>query len=197
MRRLVLTLALLMPLAACGLPGNVVVLLPDDDGKVGKVTVQEAGGSTTLDQPLAAVETRAAEKPGPAFAAKQEDVSDTFAGALAGTPRVPVIYVLYFLNDQAELTPASRVDVDTAVKTVKATPNADISIVGNADATGSEAGNIKLSLHRAEIVRDLVVAAGIPPEMIELAYYGSANPRVPQTRGVPEPLNRRVELTIR
>ena len=45
-------------LAACGLPGNVIVLMPDDNGSVGTITVANAGGTVQLDQKLQAVETR-------------------------------------------------------------------------------------------------------------------------------------------
>jgi OmpA-OmpF porin, OOP family len=189
--------SLSLSLAACGLPGNVVVLLPDEDGAVGKVIVRDAGGSTELDKPLAAVATRSGEKPGAAFIAKQGDVSDSFAGALAETPRPPVAFILYFITGETELTPNSHAELDAAIKAAKVTPNIDLSVVGHADATGPETENLRLSLHRAEIVRDSLIAAGVPANVVELAYHGSNNPRVPETKGVPEPLNRRVEITIR
>ncbi|MBV9375975.1 MAG: OmpA family protein [Alphaproteobacteria bacterium] len=79
----------------------------------------------------------------------------------------------------------------------KARPNADISVVGHADATGSDAYNQALSLRRAQIVRDGLVAAGAPSEVVEIGYHGPNNPLVPKPRGVPELRNRRVEVTIR
>ena len=186
---LLVCLALALALAACGgLPGNVVVLMPDDaTGKVGKVIVQNAGGTTQLDQALAAVETRPGAKPGPVFAAKQADVSDSFASAVAGTPRAPVAYVIYFVTGQTEIRTYSRTDLATAINTAKTTPNVDVSVVGHADATGPEAENLALSLRRAEIVRNALVAAGVPADTIELAYHGSNNPRVQEAKGVPEP----------
>ena len=79
----------------------------------------------------------------------------------------------------------------------KSTTNADISVVGHADATGSDAYNQALSLRRAEVIRDGLVAAGAPSEVIEITYHGANNPLVPTARGVSEPRNRRVEVTIR
>ncbi|HVJ55937.1 MAG TPA: OmpA family protein [Aliidongia sp.] len=192
-----LAFAALLLLASCGLPGNVVVLLPDENGAVGKVTVQQAGGTATLDQPLEAVETKPGEKPGAPFQAKQDQVSESFAGALAGTPRQPQDFILYFVTGRTDLTQASRTDLDAAIAAAKSTPNIDVSVTGHADATGAEAENVKLSLRRAEIVRDALVKAGVPADVIELAYHGSNNPRVPQRQGVSEPRNRRVEITIR
>ena len=107
--RLLSFAGLLFALAACsGLPRNVVVLLPDENGEVGKVIVTDTGGATSLDRPLAAVEIPAGKKPGSSFVAKQDDISDNFAGALAATPRAPVIYILYFITGLTELTPTHK-----------------------------------------------------------------------------------------
>jgi outer membrane protein OmpA-like peptidoglycan-associated protein len=73
--------------------------------------------------------------------------------------------------------------------------NVDLSVVGHVDR--KDAYNSALSLERAQIVRDALVAAGIPSEVIEIAYHGANNPLVPTPRGVPELRNRRVEVTIR
>jgi hypothetical protein len=72
-----------------------------------------------------------------------------------------------------------------------------ISVVGHADATGSDAENLDLSLHRANLVRDQLVESGVPAGIIEVAYHGANNPLVPTKRGIAEPRNRRVEITIR
>jgi len=190
-------LAALLLLAACGLPGNVVVLMPDEDGAVGKAEVRNAGGSVTLDQGLAAVETRKGAPPGQAFAAKAEQVNEAFAGALDATPRKPVAYLIYFRNAEAVPYPASRADLDAAVEAAKALPNVDISVVGHADATGTDADNLQLSLRRAEVVRDALVAGGVATEFIDISYHGANNPLVPNPPGKSEPRNRRVEITIR
>jgi outer membrane protein OmpA-like peptidoglycan-associated protein len=190
-------IALLLLLAACGLPGNVVVLMPEDNGAVGKVSVSGGGSSVELDRPLQAVETRPGAAPGAPFVATREDVSAAFAGALGAMPRTPQSFVIYFLNALADPDPASRGELDAAIAAAKALPNVDISVTGHADATGAESENLALSLRRAERVRDALVAAGVPVAVIEVTYHGSNNPRVPSPPGVPEPRNRRVEITIR
>jgi outer membrane protein OmpA-like peptidoglycan-associated protein len=196
MLRLLSILSLLL-LAACGLPRNVVVLMPDDTGTVGKADVTSAGATVTLDSGLAAVGTKPGAAPGEVFTAKAEDVSDAFAGALAATPRKPVSYIIYFLNRQTVPETSSRADLDAAVAAAKSMPNVDISVSGHADATGSDAENLNLSLRRAETVRDALVAGGVAADAIEITYHGANNPLVPSRPGVPEPRNRRVEVTIR
>ncbi len=192
-----LSLSLLLVLSACGLPRNVVVLLPDEDGGVGHVSVSAAGQTAELTQPLAAVGTSSSAPPGGVFVADRNDVNRTFAGALAATPRPPQIFIIGFVNDAAEVAPASKANVAAAIRAALATPNADISVVGHADATGAESVNQALSLARARAVSGALVAAGVPPAIIDVTYHGSNDPRVKRPRGVPEKLNRRVEVTIR
>ncbi|HYM01774.1 MAG TPA: OmpA family protein [Stellaceae bacterium] len=191
-------LALLMALAACGLPRNLVVLIPDESGATGKAIVSGGGRQAELDQPFALVETNPGEAPGKVAIAKKEQVEDVFAGALAATPPAPVIFRVFFANAQANLDAKARATIDAAIAAAKASSLVNISVVGHTDAIGNNATeNLPLSLRRAETVRDALVAAGIPRAVIDIAYFGANHPFVPNKPGVPEPLNRRVEITIR
>jgi OOP family OmpA-OmpF porin len=189
--------ALLLALAGCGLPANVVVLLPDENGTVGKVAVHEGGTNAELTKPLATVNAGSEASLHDVFTAERSDVDSEFAGALEATPRAPLVFLLYFQTGSTELDPRSRGDLAAATAAAKGTSNDDLSVIGHADATGSDAYNSALSLKRAQIVRDALVAAGVPSEVIEIAYHGANNPLVPTPRGVPELRNRRVEVTIR
>jgi peptidoglycan-associated lipoprotein len=186
-----------LTLSACGLPGNVVVLLPNENGTVGHVIVRANGGSADLTQPLAAVGTSPGGPPGEVFHADSETVAQTFAGALAATPRAPKIFIIGFVTDTATIRAAAKPELAKAIATAIATQNADISVVGHADATGDERRNRALSYQRAVTVRDMLVAGGVARSIIAIAYFGSNNPLLPTPRGVPEPRNRRVEVTIR
>jgi outer membrane protein OmpA-like peptidoglycan-associated protein len=192
-----MALVLLLALTACGLPTNVVILIPDESGTVGKVVVHEGASTAELDRPFAAVNTGSEASIRNVFVAQKSDVDTEFAGALEATPRAPVVYILYFQTGLTELAPSSRGDFAAAIASARTTPNDDISVVGHADATGSDVENLALSLRRAETVRDALVQAGVPRDVIEVTYHGANNPRVPTPRGVPEPRNRRVEVDIR
>lgn len=193
----IMPLVLLLALTGCGLPANVVVLIPDENGTVGKVDVHEGVSTAELDKPLAAVNAGSEGSLYHVFAAQRTDIDSEFAGALAATPRAPLVYILYFQSGLTELDPRSRDNFAAATAAAKGTSNADISVVGHADATGSDAYNSALSLKRAETIRDALVAAGIPQDIIEIDYYGANNPLIPTPRGIPESRNRRVEVTIR
>jgi outer membrane protein OmpA-like peptidoglycan-associated protein len=193
----VMALVLLLTLTACGLPANVVVLLPDENGSVGKVAVHAGTSSAELVKPLAAVNAGSEVSLRNVFTAHRSDVDSEFAGALAATPRAPLVYSLYFQTGSTEVDLGSRGNFAAATGAAKRTANIDISVVGHADATGSDPYNLALSLRRAETVRDALVAAGVPSDVIEITYHGANNPLIPTPRGVPEPRNRRVEVTIR
>ena len=192
-----IALVLLLALAGCGLPANVVILIPDENGTVGKLAVHEGASTAELDRPLAAVNAGSEASVRNVFTAQLADVDSEFAGALAATPRAPVVYILYFQSGLTELDPRSRGDLAAATAAAKGISNVDIGVVGHADATGSDAYNSALSLKRAQTVRDALVAAGVPNDVIEIEYHGANNPLIPTPRGVPEPRNRRVEVTIR
>jgi OmpA-OmpF porin, OOP family len=193
----IMALVSLLALTGCGLPTNVVVLIPDENGTVGKIAVREGANTAELDRALAAVNAGSEASVRNVFTAQRADVYSEFAGALAATPRAPLVYILYFQSGLTELDPRSRGDLSATTAAAKITSNVDISVIGHADATGSDAYNSALSLKRAQTIRDTLVAAGIPNDVIEVDYHGANNPLIPTPRGVAEPRNRRVEVTIR
>ncbi|HEY8289179.1 MAG TPA: OmpA family protein, partial [Acetobacteraceae bacterium] len=73
----------------------------------------------------------------------------------------------------------------------------DISVIGHTDASGDDAINLPLSMQRANVVQAVLVGAGVPWDNVETGYFGSSDPLVPRPKGVAEPENRRVEVTIR
>jgi outer membrane protein OmpA-like peptidoglycan-associated protein len=73
----------------------------------------------------------------------------------------------------------------------------DISVVGHTDTVGDKRYNYQLSLKRAMTVSALLTAKGVAPSIIDTASHGKDNPLVPTGDQVPEPRNRRVEVTVR
>lgn len=70
-------------------------------------------------------------------------------------------------------------------------------VSGSADAVGAPAGNLVLSMRRSLAVANGLMARGIPAERTQLLAKGETNPAVQEQRGMPEALNRRVEITWR
>lgn len=188
-------LALLAVTAACA-PQSTVVLIPDADGHVGRIQVQGAGGAVLLDHPNTASVANAGEKPSPAKPLDEARIKQTWADALAAMPDRPVTFQLYFSSGTADLLPEAAELVVQAVDLAKKRPHVFIMIAGHADAVGSDEVNDRISRRRAEVVRNLVVERGLPPQAIVASSHGKRNPLVPTKDGVAEPRNRRVTLTL-
>jgi outer membrane protein OmpA-like peptidoglycan-associated protein len=105
-------------------------------------------------------------------------------------------YNVYFEFDRSTLTPEGRQVVDTAAQAVKGRPNIHIRLVGKADLTGTDPYNMTLSHRRADTVRARLRADGVGERLIDETWDGFRNPPVPTAKGVREPRNRVVEVTL-
>jgi OOP family OmpA-OmpF porin len=75
--------------------------------------------------------------------------------------------------------------------------NVEIIIVGHTDTAASSSYNNALSLRRAEKVKQNLINAGVPAEIIQTQGMGETNLLVPTADNTPEPENRRVEISVR
>jgi len=73
----------------------------------------------------------------------------------------------------------------------------DISVVGHTDTVGKDDYNSVLSLKRARAVASILRGKGVDPSVLDITSHGKRNPLVPTGDQVPEPRNRRVEITVR
>lgn len=177
---------------------EMMVLIADPDGKVGRAEVVSSGGRQTLTEAnqMTAISDPAAP-PAPATRVDEAFVQRYFAAALAAQPQQPARFIFYFLPDSTELDPPSRAILPEMFAAIRKNNSVDIGVHGHADRVGTAEGNRELSLRRAMIVRDLLLQGGIPAGHIELASHGEGNPLVPTADEVSEPRNRRVEVVIR
>jgi len=72
-----------------------------------------------------------------------------------------------------------------------------IGVVGHSDRTGPRRGRQEIADRRAQAIADLLMAYSIPGHLIKLSGASDASPFVETPDQVREPLNRRVELTVR
>lgn len=176
---------------------TTVILMPDEDGGIGVVSVQADGATRSIDQPFhyTRVSGRAAE-PEPARVMDEAQFNRRFADLLGAQPLRPAHFMLYFISGTSELTEASKALLPEVLDAAKKRRPAEVSIIGHTDATGSQAINLKISKARAEAVEYLLKASEAPPESIYLRFHGENDPLVPTPDNVPEPRNRRVEIMI-
>jgi OOP family OmpA-OmpF porin len=85
-----------------------------------------------------------------------------------------------------------QLDVFAEVLKGKRGTGRQVKIVGHADASGSQAGNLTLSQRRAEAVRTYLVNKGADPAMLTAVGLGSAEPKNKANPYASE--NRRVEI---
>lgn len=116
--------------------------------------------------------------------------------AVAPTPIETTSTVLYFPFDAATLTDTARAAIAELAGYLTSAGNATIDINGHADRAGSDDYNMALSEHRAKLVMDALIDAGVPKSMLRYFAFGETDPKQPTEDGQREPLNRRVEIFI-
>jgi len=190
-------LALLL-LVGCAKPmrDDLYVLMPDQDGRTGVLSVESGGRQAVLDRPYAAARVT---EPGrvAAGAVTEQEARQAFGAALEAQPVRPASFILYFLEGRDELTPDSRQLLGRIVDEIARRPAPEIVVIGHTDRVGAVPFNDALSLRRAERVRDELVKVGIAADRIRVAGRGEREPLVPTADEVAEARNRRVEINVR
>lgn len=188
-------LAALLVLGGCATSQDLVVLLPDKDGKVGKVLVHNPKGDTVLDSAYAAARTSSSGLQRNTLS--QSELKDVFGSALAAMPPRPISFTLYFESGTDEFTEQSKQEVKRVIAEMARRQAPEITVIGHTDQVGPDPTNDALSLQRAERVKSILVGMGIPPERILTAGRGRREPLLRTADGVAEPRNRRVEISVR
>lgn len=177
---------------------NTFVLLPDPDGRVGEITVSTQEGSQVVTRADHAVTVSSAEEP-PQKPRKMDPgiIQEKFGSVLKAEPEPPVTFSLYFISGTDQLTAKSQERIPDILSTISKRKSKDISVTGHTDRVGAEDLNYRLSRNRANTIRDLLINEGVPSDTLFTEAHGENNPLVPTEDEIPEPRNRRVDVTIR
>lgn len=192
-----LALALAATLAGCAAPRTTVVLLPDEDGRVGAVSVAGAGGTRQLEQAFSTttVEARGAA-PTEAATLQPEALQATYQQLMEAQPSRPKVFVLYFTLGKTELTAESKMQLSAVLAMARARKPTEISVFGHADSLGGDQLNARLSAERAEAVAHLLKASDPSVGRIEVRWFGSKTPSHQSDLRGAQPKNRRAEVMI-
>ena len=190
-------LSLMIAVSGCAGKDNLIVLTPDDSGRVGALKVSNDGGEAVLDREGQALHLgdRRTSPGAPAPVSAEERA--LFAAALAAQPLAPVSYLLYFEFDSNNLTAESRQKLDDILRAAQERDSQDLLVIGHTDRAGDADYNAALSLQRAEVVSELLASKGIGAEFIQISSHGEGNPLIPTADEVAEARNRRVEVVVR
>jgi len=199
MKPLLLSLGLpaALLLAACAPLTERVILLPasGEGALTGAVSVKTAKGEIVLAEPYAQADVISGVPY--RLQSSAQAVQQAYGELLAMAPPRPRRFVLNFELGGDRLTRDSEPILEQLRAALAATPAADLVIVGHTDRVGSVDSNDRLSLQRAQAVRERLIAAGTAPERISVAGRGEREPLVPTDDEVAEPRNRRVEIKLR
>jgi len=172
------------------------VVIPAGDGHVGAIVVHRGNTARVIDSAYGAQRLRA-DGSLEAATLDERQVNAMFGPTLAALPGRPASFTLYFLEGRDELTPQSRAELDNVFAELKHRPLPDIVVIGHTDTVGGLVYNDRLSLARAERMREMLIGLGIPAERIEAAGRGKRELLIPTEDNISEPRNRRVEINVR
>ncbi|MBM3316524.1 MAG: OmpA family protein [Candidatus Eisenbacteria bacterium] len=108
----------------------------------------------------------------------------------------PLVYI-NFKYDSAEFTHADPIPLlDQIADVLKRQPETRVTIVGHTDSRGSDEYNQRLSLRRAEAIRDYLVRKGVPAEQMMVDGKGESEPVASNETDEGRARNRRIEFKV-
>jgi outer membrane protein OmpA-like peptidoglycan-associated protein len=185
-----------MLLTACSTTKELIVILPEADGTHGSIAIGEGDRSVLIDTPLVAANIDARGRVKQAAISRAE-IERIFEAALAAQPPAPLSFILYFEEATTQLTAASQATLDALLAEVARRQAVEVQITGHTDRVGSVVGNDRLSLARAQEVRERLEQLGLRSDFLRTVGRGEREPLVLTPDEQPEPRNRRVEVIVR
>ncbi len=99
-----------------------------------------------------------------------------------------------FEEGSSAILPASRILLDEVADALRPCLGSIIAITGHTDTSGSEPGNLELSMERAREVREALIRRGIPRDGLRASGVGSGDPV--DGLAPDDPANRRIEFSV-
>lgn len=121
------------------------------------------------------------------------------APAPVAAPAAPTItrnFTVFFDWDRSVLSADAQQVLQNVARDAKAGKIVQINISGHADTSGPADYNQKLSLRRADAVREYLASQGLPANQIAVEAKGETDLLVPTADGVREPSNRRAVIVF-
>lgn len=175
---------------------EIYMVMPEEGGKTGTVDVIfKDGKGLQLHGDYSAASVAGDDRK--TFISNNEQMKNIFGETLTALPKAPMVATLYFVFGKDELTRRSKSDAKKIYNDFLLRQAPEVLIVGHTDTVGSEAGNDKLSVRRAQKVRQALVQLGIPDENIQQSGRGEREMLIETTDNVKEARNRRVEIHVR
>lgn len=103
---------------------------------------------------------------------------------------------IFFEFAKFDLLPESFPELIRLAKILKENPEINIQINGHTDDVGADDRNLKLSLERANSVKEFLVSKGIEKNRLKVKGFGKTQPLIDEKTDEARSQNRRVEILI-
>jgi len=120
--------------------------------------------------------------------------------AVKQEPRGTVITLpgnVLFASGKAMLLPGAQSSLNQVADALKDQSNAQITVEGHTDSTGSDVTNMELSKARAESVGNYLMSRGVPKEQVTTNGLGPSRPVAGNDTPEGRANNRRVEIIVK
>lgn len=176
---------------------DTVLLLADDDGKVGKISVKIDNVEKVIDREKFFVSVKDGQL-SEVLRMSDEEYNKRYGKILSIEPKKPKSFILYFEYGSDNLTTESLSVINEIIKEIESRKDPEVVIIGHTDSVGTKEENYTLGLRRAETTKNTILSFGIKESYIsEVISHGEDDPLIPVPDETPEPKNRRVEIVVR
>jgi peptidoglycan-associated lipoprotein len=103
---------------------------------------------------------------------------------------------VFFAFDRSDITPEAQQTLTRQADWLRRYPNATVTIEGHCDERGTREYNLALGERRAQAVKNVLVASGIPASRISTISYGKERPAVVGSTEEAYAQNRRAVTTV-
>ena len=183
--------------SGCASKGVQITLLPEENGKVGTISIADAQGKEhTINSAYEALDVSLKGEISTVHE-NNESVHQKYAEILEVLPQKPESYLLFFGFDNATLDAKQLAELKNIVQRIKANNSVKVICIGHSDSSGDKEYNKILSLQRARKVAETLVAYSIDKSLITVKYYGDANPLDTSNTKEGKAKNRRVEIILK
>lgn len=185
-------------LALAGCTHSSIVLLPNENGGHGEVSIRPLGGvggeTTMSDSNTRATlgESRPSIRP-----LGSNGLNPSQALLVSALPPAAKSFDLYFHEGTTDMIAQSLPVLDQIRAEIAKRPGADVQVTGHTDTVGNDSDNDTLSKQRAHEILNLLVNKGFARTKMSAVGRGERELKVHTTDNVRNSINRRVEVIVR